>query len=108
MRLELAQLHREALSRRDALRVGAASAAVIGFGLAGTAAAAPAGTPRPSPGPHNDDMFDVDAVLAGAWAPGPYGPDDQRGTFNELNPERTAKAAPAPVTRAAGEDLPTR
>ena len=37
-------------------------------------------------------MFDVDAVLAGAWDNGPYGPGDQRGTFNELTPSRTASA----------------
>ncbi len=37
-------------------------------------------------------MFDVAAVEAGAWVPGPYGPGDQRGTFNEVTPEKTAQA----------------
>ncbi len=44
------------------------------------------------PEPISDEMFDVAAVEAGAWAPGPYGPGDQRGTFNEVTPEKTAAA----------------
>ena len=40
----------------------------------------------------NDEMFDVDAVEAGAWVPGPYGLGDSRGTFNEVTPARTAAA----------------
>ncbi len=39
----------------------------------------------------DDEPFDVDAVENGAWFPGPYGPDDQRGTFNEVTPEKTAR-----------------
>ncbi len=46
----------------------------------------------PPSGSFDDTMFDVEAVLAGAWDSGPYGPGDQRGTFNELSPSRTAKA----------------
>jgi kynurenine formamidase len=42
--------------------------------------------------PFDDTMFDVAAVEAGAWVPGPYGPGDQRGTFNEVTPEKTAQA----------------
>ena len=38
-------------------------------------------------------MFDVQAVLDGAWDVGPYGPGDQRGSFNELTPQKTAEAA---------------
>jgi hypothetical protein len=38
----------------------------------------------------DDSAFDAQEVLAGAWVPGPYGPDDQRGTFNEVTPEKTA------------------
>src|SRR5215217_524359 len=34
----------------------------------------------------------VDAVLAGAWWPSRYGPDDERGTLNEVTPEKTAAA----------------
>lgn len=40
----------------------------------------------------DDEPFDVEAVSKGAWVPGPYGPGDQRGTFNEVTPEKTAKA----------------
>jgi kynurenine formamidase len=40
----------------------------------------------------DDELFDVSAVEEGAWVPGPYGPDDQRGTFNEVTPEKTAQA----------------
>lgn len=42
--------------------------------------------------PLNDDMFDVAAVEAGAWSPGPYGPGDERGSFNEVTPVKTAEA----------------
>lgn len=44
------------------------------------------------PEPLTDAMFDLDAVEAGAWAPGPYGADDQRGSFNEVTPLKTAEA----------------
>jgi kynurenine formamidase len=40
----------------------------------------------------DDAMFDVAAVEAGLWAPGPYGPDDRLGTYNEATPERAAAA----------------
>jgi len=40
----------------------------------------------------DDVMFDVGAVEKGAWVPGPYGPDDEKGTFNEVTPEKTARA----------------
>ena len=40
----------------------------------------------------DDTMFDVSAVEQGAWVPGPYGPGDERGTFNEVTPEKTARA----------------
>jgi hypothetical protein len=40
----------------------------------------------------DDEPFDVAAVAAGAWVPGPYGPGDQRGTCNEVTPQRTARA----------------
>lgn len=39
-----------------------------------------------------DEMFDVAAVEAGAWHPGPYGPDDRLGSYNEVTPETTAAA----------------
>jgi len=37
-------------------------------------------------------MFDVNAVLGGAWDNGAYGFGDQRGTLNELRPARNAAA----------------
>ena len=37
-------------------------------------------------------MFDVVAVMAGGAWPSPYGPNDERGTFNEITPQRTAAA----------------
>jgi kynurenine formamidase len=40
----------------------------------------------------DDAMFDVAAVESGAWAPGPYGPSDRLGTYNEVTPERSAAA----------------
>ncbi len=40
----------------------------------------------------DDEMFDTAAVEAGQWVPGPYGPGDERGTFNEVTPEKTASA----------------
>lgn len=42
--------------------------------------------------PIDDEMFDVDAVEAGAWVPGPYGHDDRLGTYNEVTPAKTARA----------------
>lgn len=109
MRLDFARLHfarhqGESMSRRDALRLGAAGATAVAVGTAagsaGAASPEPASGPgdgerhghRPPDGDYDDEMFDVEAVLAGAWVPGPYGPGDQRGSFNELTPERTADA----------------
>jgi kynurenine formamidase len=40
----------------------------------------------------DDEMFDVAAVEAGAWVPGPYGADDRLGTYNEATPARSAAA----------------
>ena len=40
----------------------------------------------------DDEPFDVAAVMAGAWVPGPYGPDDERGSYNEVTPATTARA----------------
>ena len=40
----------------------------------------------------DDAMFDVAAVENGAWAPGPYGPADRLGTYNEVTPQRSAAA----------------
>ena len=40
----------------------------------------------------DDVPVSVDEVLAGAWWPSRYGADDERGTLNEVTPEKTAAA----------------
>ena len=40
----------------------------------------------------DDEMYDIEAVADGAWVPGPYGPGDQLGTYNEVTPEKRAAA----------------
>lgn len=40
----------------------------------------------------DDEMYDIEAVAGGAWVPGPYGPGDQLGTYNEVTPEKRAAA----------------
>lgn len=107
MKADFAKFHLEHMSRRKALKTGVAGAAALAATpLLGSQASAAAQQPPnaqrsaangpskygPSNGDYDDTMFDVAAVLAGAWEEGPYGPDDQRGTFNELTPSRTAKA----------------
>src|SRR5512132_2710395 len=42
--------------------------------------------------PIDDTMYDADEVEGGAWAPGPYGPDDRNGTYNEITPQKSAAA----------------
>ncbi len=96
MRYDYAIEHHR-LSRRDALKLGAAAAATAtaaSMAVDGVLADAAEGAPSSgrNRGPYTDEMFDVEAAKAGAWAPSPYGPDDQRGTFNEVTPERTARA----------------
>ncbi len=103
MRLDHAQFHLDQMSRRDALKFGAGAAAAAATASAAiemAVADAAEGTSKRGPGrggghgsgDFNDDMFDVDAVIAGAWVPSPYGADDQRGTLNEITPSRTARA----------------
>ena len=109
MKPSFARFHLEQMSRRDALKLGAAgaaAAATVPFTARSAAATpnllanesgGPDATDRPDKhgpisGSYDDTMFDVEAVLAGAWDRGPYGPGDQKGTFNELSPSRTAKA----------------
>ncbi|WNV76922.1 cyclase family protein [Geodermatophilus sp. DSM 44513] len=81
-----------ALSRRSAL--GLAGAAALGAaGLARATPAAAHGSSGTGGGEQYDDvMFDVAAAEAGGWAPSRYGPDDQRGTFNEVTAAKTAAA----------------
>jgi hypothetical protein len=109
----LTHVYGSKLSRRKAMRVAARMGAAAGAvgGLAAVGAPAfhdePAAVGRTSlrrstprafaatflqPEPMNDEIFDVAAVERGAWAPGPYGPGDQRGAFNEITPEKTASA----------------
>jgi kynurenine formamidase len=40
----------------------------------------------------DDEPFDVEAVVAGAWWPTRYGPQDQLGTYNEVTAEKTRTA----------------
>ena len=40
----------------------------------------------------DDSRFDVEAVVAGAWAPSRYGPDDVLGTYNEVTDQKRADA----------------
>lgn len=41
---------------------------------------------------YDDSKFDVEAVVAGAWAPSRYGHDDVLGTYNEVTDEKRADA----------------
>ncbi|MDY7101046.1 MAG: cyclase family protein [Actinomycetota bacterium] len=104
MRFDHARRHLELLSRRDALKLGAAGAATAAIGgltLPSAGASARRGGDEHAEGEggdvsfdemFDDAIFDIEAVVAGAWAPGPYGAEDQRGTFNEVTAERTAAA----------------
>jgi hypothetical protein len=105
MKPAFAKFHFDQMNRRDALKLGAtATAAAVATNTLGLPGAAAQGNGNhngkpgngqygPASGAYSDEMFDVEAVLAGAWDVGPYGPGDQRGTFNELTPDRTAAAA---------------
>jgi hypothetical protein len=98
MRFDLAHQH---LSRRDVLKMGAAGAAAAAAASVGAGAPvgglghdeADGGGGMPGGGgPYDDEMFDYEAVREGGYWVSPYGPDDQRGTLNEVTPERTAAA----------------
>lgn len=102
MRYDHAHHH---LSRRDALKIGAGAAAVAAGTLGGALPASADnddddeveygrgnGRPRPDDNDYDDEMFDWEAVSAGGYWVSPYGPSDQRGTFNEVTPERTGRA----------------
>jgi hypothetical protein len=98
MDLEYYLLHRfgAKMSRRDALRLAAGVAgglaALKSSGLHAEPAAPPSRRRDPELRDPTDEIFDVAAVEAGAWEPSPYGPGDQRGTFNEVTPQKTAEA----------------
>ncbi len=89
-----AHLDIHGMDRRDVLRLAGKAGlagAVAHAGLAGVAAA-----DDDAVGSHddfNDEMFDVETVLAGAWdTTAFYEQGDQRGTFQEVTPEKTAES----------------
>lgn len=93
--LEHAALHE--LTRREAVGLAAragAVGAVAGLGL-GAPGASAGRTPPPDDwaGPFSDEMFDVEAVLGGAWDDTAfYRRGDQRGTLQEVTPRKTREA----------------
>ena len=106
MRFDLLQEH---LDRRQALglmaKAGAVGAAVTAGGvplLAGTAGAQAPDEGRGAAGGisrgGDDDSFSIEGALSGEWAretSARYGPDDQRGSLNEITAEgATAGNAP--------------
>jgi kynurenine formamidase len=98
--LEHASLHR--VSRRGFVamtaKAGAAGVLAGGLGLGAQSASAARvssqdGGRNGSSGPFTDEMFDVDAVLAGAWDETAfYRRGDQRGTLQEVTPQKTREA----------------
>ncbi|MGM1063337.1 cyclase family protein [Saccharothrix sp. Mg75] len=87
-------LARHHVGRRDVLRLAGAAGAA---GLVGTAGAATAGAAPATAGAAPDRLDDVpfdyaDPANLADWAPSRYGPDDQRGTLNEVTPAKTAAA----------------
>ncbi|MFK8022998.1 MAG: cyclase family protein [Ilumatobacter sp.] len=96
MRFDHAQFHLEQmagdgdsrLSRRDALKLTAGAAAAA----AGVAAFDLATGSHVHADDHEftDEKFDGEDVVTNGWPTSKYGPDDQRGTFNEITPNRTA------------------
>jgi kynurenine formamidase len=80
--LEHAALH--PMTRREAVELSAkvgAAGALAGLGLGAAS------------GRFSDEMFDVDAVLDGAWDDTAfYRRGDQRGTLNEVTPKKTREA----------------
>ena len=97
--LEHASLH--GMTRREAVEL-TAKAGVVGalarVGLRAQAASAggvpaQAGRRTDSPGGFDDEMFDVEAVLGGAWDDTAfYRRGDQRGTFQEVTAGKTREA----------------
>jgi len=87
--------HQDGISRRTALGIGAAAAGALGMLDAATAGAASAsGRDVPSrQGTFDDTHFDyADPANLEDWVPSRYGAGDQRGSFNEVTPEKTARA----------------
>jgi kynurenine formamidase len=98
--LEHASLH--GVTRRDFVamtaKAGAAGVLAGGLGLGAQSASAARvpswnGGRHSSSGPFTDEMFDVDAVLDGAWDETAfYRRGDQRGTLQEVTPKKTREA----------------
>ena len=89
------------VDRREALELAAKSGlagAIAALGV--TAMAAPARANGQGGGGNNDhgdrftdDVFDyANPANLGKWAPSRYGKNDQRGSFNEVTPDKTAAA----------------
>ncbi|MGH3948599.1 MAG: cyclase family protein, partial [Pseudonocardiaceae bacterium] len=105
MKAEHLHGHRYAvgMNRREILDLAAKAGAAGALAHAGasalrpqTARAAPAtrhASGACDPDEFTDEMFDIQAVLAGAWDETAfYERGDQRGTFREVTPEKTAMA----------------
>ncbi len=89
-------LTKHQVSRRDTIRLaGAAGAAgVVGMACTSPPPATESGAVRDDIRNDFDDTpFDYsNPANLGDWAPSRYGPDDQRGAFNEVTLEKTAAA----------------
>ncbi len=96
MRFDFANAHKQLhdMSRRDALKFGAGAAATAAA-VSALGDVVPADAASSAAGSHGytDEMFDLEDVLANGWGVSPYGPDDQRGTLNEVTPSRTGRLA---------------
>jgi len=93
--LEHAALH--GITRREAVELAAKAGAVGALAGAGVgsrgASVAPASAQAGSATPFTDEMFDVEAVLGGAWDDTAfYRRGDQRGTLQEVTPRKTREA----------------
>jgi kynurenine formamidase len=96
--LWLHHLEHTHFSRRDALGLVAKVGAAGALGMLGHTKALARdddrsrNRPNPSSDQFNDEAFDYsDPANLSDWVPSRYGPEDQRGTFNEVTPERTAE-----------------
>ncbi len=92
MRHDHAMFHLDQMSRRDALKFAGGAAAAAATASVAIEMATADEAQGATQGQYNDEMFDVEAVLNGAWFPSAYGAGDQRGTLNEITPPRTAWA----------------
>ncbi|XVV01083.1 cyclase family protein [Actinosynnema sp. CA-248983] len=88
-------LLRNHLARRDLLKLAGAglAATAIPAATAAPATAAPDAADPSASGGFDDTPFDyADPANLADWAPSRYGPDDHRGSFNEVTPAKTAAA----------------